>query len=307
MSPEVSPEVVGPEDSPQLIAIGETMAVVAPARVEPLDTAEVFRVDAGGAESNVAAHAAALGLTTAWVSALGDDPLGRRIRTTVAGRGVDTRWVTTDPHAPTGVYFKDPGQTVYYYRTGSAASGMSPDTIAEVPLERAQIVHISGITAGLSDSCAGLLDAVISRLTGTGTRLSFDVNYRPTLWPVDRAAPRLLALAHRCDFVLVGRDEAETLWGTATARAIRDLLPDVPHLVIKDAEVGAHEFSSGDPVFVPAVRTQVVEPVGAGDAFAAGYLAGVIRGLPAAERLQAGHDRAVLALGSTGDFPERTT
>lgn len=292
--------------APRLIAIGETMALVAPARPEPLATTQDVRLLIGGAESNVAIHVAQLGIPTAWVSAVGDDALGVRVRDEVASHGVDVRWVASDPQAPTGVYFKDPGKGVLYYRRGSAASAMTPDTIAAVPLEQADLVHVSGITPALSSGCAALTDSLIDRVAGGAGILSFDVNHRPALWQPGVAAPTLLELARRADLVFVGLDEAEGLWGTADADAVRALIPEPALLVVKDGDIGATEYERrGDAdvrTFVAAIKTEVVEAVGAGDAFAAGYLAAHLSGSSADERLRAGHRRAHLVLQSTGDL-----
>ncbi|WGW11507.1 sugar kinase [Saxibacter everestensis] len=290
------------EAVPRVITIGETMVLVTPATPEPLATATDFRLDAGGAESNVASHLTHLGVHAAWVSAVGDDVLGQRLRATVASRGVDTRWVTSDTEAPTGVYFKDPGSTVLYYRTGSAASRMGPASIAGIPLEDADIVHLSGITPALSSSCAALVDTVCDRVAESDTVLSFDVNHRPSLWSLGAAAPALLSLAGRADIVFVGLDEAQTLWGCDSADEVRRLLPEPDRLVVKDGDVGATEFQGDERVFVPAVPTDVVEAVGAGDAFAAGYLAAALGGAAATDRLLAGHNQARLVLQSTSDF-----
>ncbi|MGX1793786.1 sugar kinase [Microbacterium sp. NPDC055312] len=292
--------------APRLIAIGETMALIAPARPEPLATTQDVRLLIGGAESNVAIHAAQLGVSSAWVSAVGDDALGVRVRDEVASHGVDVRWVVSDPQAPTGVYFKDPGHGVLYYRRGSAASAMTPATIAEIPLERADLVHVSGITPALSPTCAALIDAVVDRVAAGDGILSFDVNHRAALWQPGAAAPALLALARRADLVFVGLDEAEGLWGTTDADAVRALIPEPALLVVKDGDVGATEFDRragvDERTFAPAIRTEVVEAVGAGDAFAAGYLAAHLTGAAADERLLAGHRRAHLVLQSTGDL-----
>ena len=290
------------EPAPRLITIGETMMMVTPALAESLATAENVRLHPGGAESNVACHAADLGIQSAWVSAVGDDILGHRMCRSIRDRGVDTRWVTFDPAAPTGVYFKDPGHGVLYYRRGSAASRMGPATVATVPLEGADMVHLSGITPALSSTCAALVDAVFERVTASGATLSFDVNYRPALWPDGAAAPALRELASRANIVFVGLDEAQTLWGCTTPDDVRALLPEPETLVVKDSDVGATEYSSGNSVFEPAIPTEVVEPVGAGDAFAAGYLAALMRSDAPRKRLRAGHQRARLVLLSTSDF-----
>jgi len=289
-----------------MITLGETMALITPAHAEPLRAAREVRLLAGGAESNVAMHAAQLGVPTAWVSAVGDDALGVRVCDEVAGRGVDTRWVTVDPGAPTGVYFKDPGHGVLYYRRGSAAARMCPASVADVPLEDAEVVHISGITPALSASCAALIDTVIDRVTAGPGIVAFDVNHRPALWAPGAAPSALLPLARRADLVFVGLDEAECLWHTATADDVRALLPEPTTLVVKDGDVGATEYrraaGADHRTFVPAIPTKVVEAVGAGDAFAAGYLAALLRGADAAARLHGGHQRAHLVLQSTSDF-----
>lgn len=287
--------------TPELIAIGETMALVTPRDATPLVNAEDVRLSIGGAESNVAGHVSGLGRRTAWVSALGDDPLGHRVHRAIAALGVDTRWVTFDRDAPTGVYFKDPGRGVHYYRAGSAASRMTSAAIRAVPLEQARVTHISGITPALSADCAEMIETVFARTADGAGALSFDVNHRAALWPASVAAPVLLELARRSDIVFVGLDEAQTLWGCEDPDAVRALIPQATHLVVKDGDVGATEFSAAGTVFVPAIRTEVVEAVGAGDAFAAGWLAGLLAGDPAEERLRAGHQRAHLVLQSTDD------
>ncbi|AMM34437.1 carbohydrate kinase [Sinomonas atrocyanea] len=288
--------------NPRLITIGETMMMVTPARAESLATADDVSLHPGGAESNVACHTAHLGIPSAWVSAVGDDVLGRRLVRAIQERGVDTRWVTADPEAPTGVYFKDPGHGVLYYRRGSAASRMSPATVADIPLEDADIVHLSGITPVLSASCAALVDAVIDRVAASDATLTFDVNYRPSLWPEGVAAGVLRQLANRADVVFVGLDEAQALWGCATPDDVRDLLPGPDRVVVKDGDVGATELGRDGTVFEPAIPTEVLEAVGAGDAFAAGYLAADLNGAGASGRLRAGHERARLVLLSMSDF-----
>jgi 2-dehydro-3-deoxygluconokinase len=295
------------EVTPRLITIGETMMMFAPARAESLATALDVRLYPGGAESNVASHVAHAGLSSAWVGVVGDDVFGHRIRASIEGHGVDTRWVTYDSAAPTGVYFKDPGNGVLYYRSGSAASRMSPATVAGIPLEDADVVHLSGITPALSASCAAMVDRVFERVTASSATLSFDVNYRPSLWSDGTAAAVLRALASRADIVFVGRDEAQALWGCSTADDVRALLPEPERLVVKDSDVGAVEFSADSTVFEPAIPTEVLEAVGAGDAFAAGYITALLRGHAAKDRLRAGHERARLVLRSTSDFTDELT
>lgn len=286
----------------RVITIGETMVLVTPVSNESLEEADAFRLDIGGAESNVATHLAALGHEASWVSRVGDDALGRRLTAMVRARGVDTSMVEVSGDAPTGVYFKNPGEGVLYYRRGSAASTLDPSILEQVPLLDANLVHISGITPALSASCSALIDSVLDRLEETSTLVSFDVNYRSALWSVAEAAPRLHRLAQRADVVFVGLDEAETLWGTQSPDEVRSILHAPSRLVVKDSDVGATEYSTRGEQFVPALKVDVIEAVGAGDAFAAGYLAADLDGREATDRLTAGHQRAALVLRSMSDY-----
>ncbi|MET0418689.1 MAG: sugar kinase [Actinoplanes sp.] len=289
----------------EVAALGETMVVLCPAPDEPLEHAERVAVSVGGAESNVAGYLARLGHRVAWVSRVGDDPFGRAVVRHVATAGVRVDLVTVDPAAPTGLYVKDPGPTataVHYYRSGSAASRMDTTALADDRLAGTRVLHLSGITPALSASCRALIEHAVTDRPLPGALVSFDVNHRARLWPAEQAAPVLRDLADRSDLVFVGQDEAEALWGTADPQGVRRLLPGPETVVVKDGAVGATALPrDAEPVFVPAPRVAVVEPVGAGDAFAAGYLAGVLRGLDPARRLRLGHLVAAQALGSSGD------
>ncbi|HEY7271278.1 MAG TPA: sugar kinase [Actinoplanes sp.] len=278
-----------------MTCVGESMALVTPDPPAPLAQGGPMRLDVAGAESTVACYLAMLGARVAWASRVGDDPFGALVRSRVAGFGVDTSMVEVDPDAPTGVFFKDPGErtAVYYYRAGSAASRLGPDLVPSL----SGLVHLSGITPALSASCADLVEAVLA----AALPVSFDVNYRPALWPVARAAPVLARLAGSADIAFVGLDEAQTLWGTATAEDVRALLPTAGVLVVKDGGNGTVSFGPSGMVFVAAPAVDVVEPVGAGDAYAAGYLYGVLHNLAEPARLRLGHLVAAAALRVTGD------
>jgi 2-dehydro-3-deoxygluconokinase len=282
--------------------VGETMVVLAPEPAGALGDADLLRRGVGGAESNLACYLAGLDLRVGWVSRLGADPFGAHVRDTLSAAGVDCTLTETDPDAPTGVYFKDPGRSVYYYRRGSAASRMDRTVWGAVADVGTRYVHVSGITAALSESCADLLAYLLADRPVKGAVVSFDVNYRPALWKPAVAGPALAALANKADLVFVGLDEAATLWGATTPDDVRAALPGPATLVVKDGDVGATSYGPDGSVFVAAPRVTVVEPVGAGDAFAAGYLFGALRGLDAGARLSIGHRVAAVALGTAGDF-----
>ncbi|WP_258071157.1 sugar kinase [Pseudoclavibacter sp. RFBG4] len=293
----------------RVLCLGETMAMVTPTHVAPLREAVSFAVKAGGAESTVAMYLADSGVPSSWVSWLGDDPLGWRLLDEVRASGVDVAGVQLVPGAPTGVYFKDPGDgetTVYYYRAGSAASRMDATVLAQLDWEGVAALHVTGITAGLSASCSAMLEAVMLEARRRAITVSFDVNYRPGLWSIEAAGPRLATLAALADLVFVGRDEAETLWGEGHPATLHSRLGLHGSLVVKDGSVGATEVAVVDgsvsSAFVPAHPVDVVEAVGAGDAFTAGYLGAMLGGEPVDACLNRGHGLAARTLGSTHDF-----
>lgn len=301
-TPRESGGLVGPD----VVCLGESMTMLTATSRSPLRRRPHLAMYVGGAESNVACGLAHLGHAVEWVGRVGADPFGQGIVDFLESRSVGTGRVTYDENRQTGVYFKDRAKArtvVYYYRAQSAASAMSRADVDPTIFGAAGLVHLSGITPALSDSCDDLVQGlIVDRIHGTAT-VSFDVNYRPALWPVAEAAPRLRELASAADIVVVGRDEAEVLWGTESPADVRALFPDVAELVVKDNEVGATLFAGDEIVFQPALRVQVVEPVGAGDAFAAGFLSAWLQGMPPDRRLRHGHVLAALTLQHESDLP----
>ncbi|MFD6285308.1 sugar kinase [Streptomyces sp. NPDC060205] len=294
-----------PREGP-VVCVGETMAALAPAPAESLESAEALRVSVAGAESNVAMYLADLGVPVSWLSALGDDALGRRVRAAVGAAGVDVGGVRHDPERPTGLLVKEPAPTgtrVHYYRGGSAASALGPEVLKDDRLRSASVLHLTGITPALSPSCLSLVEEALA--TPPDQRpyaISFDVNHRRALWPPGTAAPVLRELADRADLVLVGLDEAQDLWDAGLEPdGVRRLLPHPRLLVVKDGGRSATVFGDEGSWTVPALRTDVVEPVGAGDAFAAGFLGGLLRGADMERALRLGHITAGSALQVTGD------
>lgn len=293
------------QNPPTLLCVGESMMLLTP-DVGGLHGATHLGLHVGGAEGNVAAGLAHLGHDVEWFSRVGADPFGARITDFLAERGVNVNRVESSASHPTGVYFKDRvdgRNTVHYYRAGSAASTLGPDDIDRLRLGGRSLVHFSGITAAISASADELVERLLTDLDNPDFMVSFDVNYRAALWPVSQAAPRLREVASRADIVLVGRDEAEELWGTVEPDEIRALLPEPTYLIVKDAHVGATCFHGDAPVFVPSSEVDVVDPVGAGDAFAAGFLAGLTGGFEVARSLRLGHLMAAHTLGHVSDLP----
>lgn len=303
---------------PSAVCIGETMAMLTPMNGVPLHRAEELHCSIGGAESNVAMGLAAMGLDAHWVGRVGHDGFGTRIIEDLKDHGVGVTGVEVDSTLPTGLYIKipaqesdpDAGSSVLYYRQGSAASAMGPATLANPAVAeligKSGLIHLSGITAALSADCRALLE-VLLKAPRSGRLITFDVNWRAALWAgQDKSVLR--KLANLADIVLVGKDEAEHAFGTTDESELRALMPDPAVVVIKNEAISAialHRDGSRDEV--PALSVEVVEPVGAGDSFAAGYLSGVLFGLSQKASLRRGHTAAACTLtvhGDRGPLPE---
>lgn len=290
----------------EILCVGEAMIMLG-ADEGSLSKSPIARMHVAGAESNVASGLAHLGQNVEWFGRVGNDPFGTRIRKFLNSRGVDTRNVITDPKHNTGLYFKEwaGGQSdVYYYRAGSAAAHMTASDFTGLDVEARRLCHVSGITPALSPQCDKAIGDLLLNSDRGEAFISFDVNYRSLLWPRKVAAPRILELARGADILIVGRDEAESLWGIATVEDVRSQFPETPIVVVKDADIGATSFIGSKSYFVPALSVEVVEPIGAGDAFAAGFLSAWLDGSDPVTCLRLGHVMAAYVLGSVGDTPQ---
>ena len=294
-----------------LIALGETMIALAPPPGESLRTATTWLVDHAGAESNTCVGLARLGLRVAWVSRLGVDAAGDRILDALAGEGVDLRWVRRDPRRPTGMMIKEPAAGVRYYRSGSAASILAPEDLADVPLSDARAVLVTGVTAliGPQPHAAGL--ALLTVAASQAPLRIVDPNLRDGLWGSDRRVELVMPFVERCDLLLTGERELAELLGEtndvkalarrASTRGPREVVVRAPAIVgVLDADGAWYELD--------VRRDLAVDPIGAGDAFNAGYIAVRLRGGTIEEALRAGaHCGAAVttAVSDTAAFPRR--
>ena len=271
------------------------------------DLAEhTFGSDIAGAESNVARYGAALGFRSGWISRLGRDMAGSLVHGVIADSGVDTSAVQFSESAPTGVMLRDSAEhqhRVQYYRRGSAASFMNPETVPVEACLNTRMLHLTGITPALSQGCLELVRALLS--TPSDALKSFDVNWRPALWPDGPPTELFAELGNLADVVLVGRDEAEEIWGVADPAALRSVFDRTGLVVVKDEANGAYAYSREGQCFEPSLRGPVVVPRGAGDAFAAGLLCGILRHPDQLNRcLRLGHIVAMSSIGCATDVGE---
>lgn len=294
---------------PEVVTLGECMAVLYPQQPIALDEATTLALDIGGAEANLAIGLSRLGHTARFISRVGADPFGQRIRTTLAAEGVDVAYLITDLEAPTGVFFRewlpDGARRVYYYRAGSAASRLGPEDLQPEMFAGARIVHLTGITPALSTSCAAAVSRAIDLAHAAGALVSFDPNYRPKLWDAAAARAMLLPLMERVDFLLMGHEDAHAVLGTDDdERALeRGAELGAQVVVLKRAAHGALALADGKRAHAPAHPVEkVIDPVGAGDGFDAGFLAGWLRGYDLEAALQLGARVGAAAVSVLGDY-----
>ncbi|HEY3368990.1 MAG TPA: sugar kinase [Symbiobacteriaceae bacterium] len=293
----------------EVLTFGETMMVLNPETTGPLRHVPAFRKSIGGAESNVAVGLCRLGHTAAWVSKASADPVGDYVLTTIRGEGVDvTHVVQTDGF--TGLILKErPGlgdPNVFFYRKGAAASTMQPAEFPLVALDGVRILHATGIFPALSPNCLATSRLVFREAKARGLAISFDPNMRRKLWTEAEARPVMRELAARADILLPGLDEGELLAGPGTPEAIVERLLELgPQIVAlklgpDGALVGVR--GGGRPTHVPGTPLTPVDTVGAGDAFAAAFLAFTLEGAPAVAAAAMGCAAGALATQVLGDI-----
>lgn len=284
------------------LCIGEALIAFTPVDRRSIATAQTYDASLAGAEANVAIALASAGVNVQWAGRVGADSFGERVLADLKAHRVGSRFASVVDGMPTGLYIKSrDGGRPLYYRRGSAASEFGTADVEELARSIAtRLVHVSGVTAQASPAGLDALRYLIEKRPFGSALLSFDFNYRPSLAQGD-IVDEMRNLARLCDVVFVGRDEAASMWGVRTAEDVRELLPEPPSLIVKDADREAVEFERLTVVRAPAKHVEVVEPTGAGDAFAAGWISARLRGRAAAERLESGHSFAADVLRSERD------
>ncbi len=302
-----------PDTTPLAVCFGEGMVALVAATAGPLEGCRTFHRSLAGAEWNTAIALASAGIRTSVLSRVGDDGFGRFLTAELRDHGVDDSAVEVDGDTPTGLYVKelsarDDGAvdgTMHYYRAGSAAAAISPQTlttpVASALLAEAALVHTSGITPALSASALAAQEALFTQ-RHPDRLLSFDLNWRPALWRGREEEGRRIVsdFAGRADIVFCTRTDAEVVFGTSDPRRLRSLFPRPRYLLVTDPN-GAVAFDGTETADGDALDAPVVETIGAGDAFAAGFLAGILTGLSLTGSLARGHRIATRALVSTRD------
>jgi 2-dehydro-3-deoxygluconokinase len=312
-----------PSGRSQVVTLGECLASMVATTLGPLAEATTFERHVAGAEANVAVGLARLGHTVAYVGRVGADGFGTAIVRRLRGEGVDVTHVATDPDARTGVMIRERrtvgSAEVIYHRAGSAAARIAPDDIDRAAdggvFEGARWLHLTGITPALSDSARAATVRARDVARDAGLTVSLDINLRRRLWSDEIAGPTLRDLTAGVDVVLGSPDELAVIADSEPATDPAELAAAVATLgpatvVAKLGPDGALGLESGaTPVHVPALAVgAVVDPVGAGDAFCAGFIAGRLDGVGHETALRMGNACGALAVAAVGDqagLPDR--
>lgn len=290
-----------------VVTFGESMVALNPATPGRLDTVVEFQRSVAGAESNVAIGLARLGHRVTWVSRLGADSFGRLIYKSLRGEGVDVTHVTIDAKHSTGVYFKehsgDGRVNVYYYRTNSAASHLSAGDVPTSLLAEAKYLFVTGITPALSEGTRNAVYAALEQAHELGLQVVFDPNLRLKLWDLETAQPVLGKIAGLSDIVLPGLEEGRLLTGKTEPEAVAEefLRGRTQLVVVKLGPDGAYYRTRTTEGRVAGFTVPLVDEVGAGDAFAAGLLSGLLDELPMQEAIRRACALGALAVTGVGD------
>lgn len=287
----ITPPPARAGSTPDVVTVGESMALFTPETVGPLPQAGTFTLGIGGAESNVAIALKRLDISVAWVGRLGNDSLGKLIRRELLAEALEVVCACDDT-APTGLMIKErrtsSSTKVSYYRANSAGSRLCIDDIPPDLIQGARLLHLTGITPALSKSAATAVQYAIDCAKAAGVKVSFDLNYRASLWSMQEAKSLYRDLITQADVVFASEDEAAIVVDFAEnplhlAYRLAELGPR--QVVIKLGAAGCVALVDGVEYHQPAIQVDVVDTVGAGDAFVAGYLAEWLRHESVPQRL----------------------
>ena len=272
----------------------------------------------GGDTSNCAISAARQGASVGCLTHLGADQFGQKIRTLWTEEGVDSAVVRSVERAPTGIYFvthSAAGHDFSYRREGSAASLMSRDDLTAAPVAAAlsacRVLHLSGISQGISDIAADTCFAAIEAVRTAGGQVSYDPNLRLKLWPLDKARAVIHQAMAMCQIALPGLDDAQLLTGHDAPDDIVDfyLSLGAQTVALTLGKAGTLVATSSAREMIPAFPVDAVDATAAGDTFDGAFLAELLAGrtpFAAARYANAAAALSTTGYGAVAPMPRRT-
>lgn len=298
---------IGASEAPEVVTFGETMGLMMPTGVKGIEYSAQFEKSFAGAESNVAIGVARLGHRVGWFGHLGADPLGRYALKQIRGEGVDVSRARLIEGAPTGLIIREVvggKSSVFYYRRHSAASLMRPEHLDEAYISGAKLLHITGITPALGESCRETVLEAVRMARKHGVKVCFDPNLRLKLWSVADARSFLLPLAEAADYFLPGLDELKLLYETEDFDRIVERLGKLKAVsIVKGGDDCTYVVENGGLQSIPYFKAEcVVDTVGAGDGFCAGFIAGLLKQYSHAESVRIGNLIGSMVVQAHGDW-----
>ncbi|MFV9511338.1 sugar kinase [Tepidibacillus sp. LV47] len=291
-----------------VITIGDGMITFNPVTTGPMRFVEKFTKKIGGAELNFAIGCARLGLKTGWISRLGNDEFGRYIYNYVRGEGIDVSQVKLVDGYPTSLNFKEimedgSGQT-FYYRNDSPTFTLTPEQLDENYFKQAKLLHVTGVFPAIGGQNFQVIMKAITLAKQNGLLISFDPNIRLKLWSKEKARESLLQFLPYVDIVLTGEEEAEILLGEAEQKKVIEKFKSfgAKYVVIKRGEKGSIGSYLDEYIEAEAIKPRkVVDTVGAGDGFDAGFIYGVLNGWDLNRSLRFANAIGAMVVSVSGD------
>jgi 2-dehydro-3-deoxygluconokinase len=298
------------EPTMDVIGLGDALVSFSPPGVLRLEQATQLEVWPTGAEANAAVALARLGKRVGWISKLPDHPLSRLIVGAVSRHGVDVSRVVWTPDGRVGTLFYERGvpprpSRVWYDRKDSAFTTLTPAELDWEYLASARIVLMAGTAPALSATLRETTREIATRVRAAGRLFALDVNYRAKLWPPDEAAAYLETVLPQVSILFCGARDAARLFGLpeepeGAARGLRERF-GIPTVVVTAGAAGAVAVSDAIHRAPRIGGVSVVDPVGAGDAFAGGFLCGYLEG-DVQRGLEVGSAVGALHCTIPGDF-----
>jgi 2-dehydro-3-deoxygluconokinase len=291
-----------------VITIGDAMIAMCPKQKGPIIFCNTFERKLGGAELNVAIGCARLGIQSGWISRLGNDDFGKYILKTVRGEGVDISEVKLVDQYPTSVYFRevlaDGSSRSFYYREKSPTSTMRCEDLNEEYIKNAKVLHITGVFPSITKNNQEIILESVRLAKKHNLLVSFDPNIRLKMWTKEEAKGYIEKLLPHVDILLIGDEEIEILLGDVT---IEDAIKTfhgygIEKVVVKKGANGALGSDGKNVYEVDAIKPKaLVDTVGAGDGFAAGFLTSLVKGKTLEESVKFANAVGSLVVGVEGD------
>jgi 2-dehydro-3-deoxygluconokinase len=278
-----------------VVTFGEAMVRLSPPDFRRLEQAHSLDLFTGGAELNTAVGLARLGRTTAWVSRLTRNPLGRLIANNAREAGVNVDHVVWTDSDRVGVYFLEFGaapraSSVLYDRKDSAIANIRPGMVDwKSVFAGCKWFHVTGITPALSPTAAEATREALKAARSAGVRTSIDLNYRAKLWSQAEAGRWMTEFMQYCEVLITTEEDIERVFqmqgkdyedvaGQVARRfplqAIAITLRENP-LVWKNSWTGI-AYQQGKLFRTRSYEVEIVDRLGAGDSFAAGFIHGLL-------------------------------